>query len=125
MSTPHKLKIKLVGADAYGYKTPATSKQPAEQPKPKHDSFKKNLLQRRVNRASPSQRVKTRMPEAMKGPCCLGTKKWGDGRGSEAFNDGVTFYCHHCMVELVMPPWAILDYASEAEFLADKFLTDN
>jgi hypothetical protein len=43
----------------------------------------------------------------------------GDGNGSDAFGDGITYYCHMCMYELEKQVWAIVGFSSEAEMLQD------
>ena len=109
-SNSDSLKIMLIGTDVTGVKVPATRAAAAR------PNFKKSIERRRVkHRSLPTAATLAKMPLEHKGPCCGGTKQWGDGKGSEAFKDGLTFICHACMVELEIPAWALLDFASEAE----------
>ena len=120
---PHApCKIKLVGTEITGFRSPA-AKAPAKTSDLALTGvvFKQNTLRRKVpNRALPTAAVLARMPDSHKGSeCCNGKKEWGDGNGSEVFKDGITYVCHACLVELPMPGWAALSFNNQAE--ADAF----
>ena len=118
MNTPRtagSLKIKLAGTNITGIQTPSALTASSDSGV-QRTCFKKNNLRRRVPKALPTASVLNRMGDEFKGrDCCRGSKEWGDGKGSEVFGDGLTFYCHACLVELAKPAWMVLGFANQAE----------
>ena len=114
MLLSHKRKLSMMSADSGPWQPPTA---PATQQTIKSKLSKNGQKVRRVpNRSLPSDRVKDRMPPEQYGPCCGdGTKKWGDGKGSNAFGDGISYVCGKCLYELEKPAWLLLGFASEEE----------
>ena len=49
------------------------------------------------------QKWVAKMPQEYKGPCCGGTKKWGDGKGCNV--DGkIEYYCYacNCILDIIL-----------------------
>ena len=115
MLLSHKRKLSLVSAESGSWQPPTP---PATQLTIKSKLSKNGQKVRRVpNRSLHSDRVKDRMPPEQYGPCCSdGTKKWGDGKGSNAFGDGISYVCGMCLYELEKPSWALLGFSSEDKY---------
>ena len=112
-----KRSLAMITAEEGAWRPPAPSTQstPAEI-KWKLSADRQQKLRRVPNRSLPTEHVKVRMPTEQYGACCKGTKKWGDGKGSRAFGDGITYVCHMCNYELLKPMWALTGCSSEQEF---------
>ena len=112
-----KRSLAMITAEEGAWRPPAPSTQstPAEI-KWKLSADRQQKLRRVPNRSLPTEHVKVRMPTEQYGACCKGTKKWGDGKGSRAFGDGITYVCHMCNYELLKPMWALSGCSSEQEF---------
>ena len=112
-----KRSLAMVTAEEGAWRPPAPSTQstPAEI-KWKWSADGQQKLRRLPNRSLPTDHVKARMPTEQYGACCKGTKKWGDGKGSRAFGDPITYVCHMCNYELLKPMWVLTGCSSEQEF---------
>ena len=117
MAKDKKRSLAMITAAEGAWRPPAPSTQstPAEF-KWKWSANREQKLRLLPNRSLPTEHVKARMPTEQYGACCKGTKKWGDGKGSRAFGDGITYVCHMCNYELLKPMWALSGCSTEQEF---------